>query len=72
MSDQIVANGETCELIIRKYRINDYEIGKTKVSFSFEINLRNLMQQMEYFLYVQKIKREINQFLSVQIIIVFK
>lgn len=33
MSDQIVANGETCELIIRKYRINDYEIGKTKVSF---------------------------------------
>lgn len=72
MSDQIVANGETCELIIRKYRINDYEIGKTKVSFSFEINLRNLMQQMEYFLYVQKIKREIKQFLSVQIIIVFK
>lgn len=72
MSDHIVANGETCELIIRKYRINDYEIGKTKVSFSFEINLSNLMQQMEYFLYVQKIKREIKQFLSVQIIIVFK
>lgn len=39
MTDKVEANGESCEKIIRKYGIDDYEIGKTKVSLHKHKNI---------------------------------